>query len=221
MFAIGANGQTIDLRKPIDAAGSVISWEQVKKILAKADEGTETMSSSVSKLDEYPLTHLDPTQRVFADRILKWGADLVNCYRQCSHDGNPPDIPILKTWLCESAGSGKSTTLKTVLHDLRLLFDESDVPAKVELTAYTGVAAFNIGLGARTTCSGFQIFPRATWTSELKGKAAQALEDRSMRSLSLAERCSARCIIVSSNVDVHILLRLRPFLHWECLATSL
>ena len=77
-----------------------------------------------------------------------------------------------------SAGSGKSTTLKTIVQHLRLLFLESDVPAKVELTAYTGVAAFNIGFGARTTCSGFQIFPKATWTCELKGKAAQALEDR-------------------------------------------
>jgi hypothetical protein len=51
------------------------------------------------------------------------------------------------------------------------------VPAKVELTAYTGVAAFNIGFGARTACSGFQVFPNAAWKSELDGAALRKLED--------------------------------------------
>jgi hypothetical protein len=177
-FAIGANGEEVDLRKPMDASGKLYSWTEVKKILAQADEGSESMSSPGSEPVDYPLNNLDPTQRVFADRVLKWGTELVACYRESSHDGEPRDMPILRTWLCGSAGSGKSTTLKTIVQHLRLLFLESDVPAKVELTAYTGVAAFNIGFGARTTCSGFQIFPNATWSCELKGKKAQALEDR-------------------------------------------
>ena len=51
------------------------------------------------------------------------------------------------------------------------------MPAKVELTAYTGVAAFNIGFGARTSCSAFQVFPNAAWKPELDGAALRKLED--------------------------------------------
>ena len=36
-------------------------------------------------------------------------------------------------------------------------FQREDVEATVELTAYTGVAAFNIGYGAETCCSSFGI----------------------------------------------------------------
>ena len=48
----------------------------------------------------------------------------------------------------------------------------------VELTAYTGVAAFNIGFGAKTACSSFQIFPNAAWKNELEGDAFRSLEEQ-------------------------------------------
>ena len=51
------------------------------------------------------------------------------------------------------------------------------MPATVALTAYTGVAAFNIGFGARTACAAFQVFPNAAWKSELDGDALRRLED--------------------------------------------
>jgi len=60
---------------------------------------------------------------------------------------------------------------------IRLLIHRKVVDAKVELTAYTGVAAFNIGFGARTACSAFQIFPGAAWKSQLEGPAFQKLEE--------------------------------------------
>ena len=47
----------------------------------------------------------------------------------------------------------------------------------MQLTAYTGVAAFNIGFGARTVCSAFQIFPNAQWKPEIDGVALRKLED--------------------------------------------
>ena len=75
-----------------------------------------------------------------------------------------------------SAGSGKSTTLRTVLQHLRLLFQKEGVEAAVELTAYTGVAAFNIGFGAKTACSAFRIFPNAAFKKELTGQQFRALE---------------------------------------------
>ena len=85
-------------------------------------------------------------------------------------------VPLLRSYLGGSAGSGKSTTLRTVLQHLRLLFQKEGVEAGVELTAYTGVAAFNIGFGAKTACSAFRIFPNAAFKKELKGEQFRALE---------------------------------------------
>ena len=54
------------------------------------------------------------------------------------------------------------------------MFKEAGVLAQIELTAYTGVAAFHIGFAAKTTCSSFQIFPNSYWNAELNGKAQWA-----------------------------------------------
>ena len=59
-------------------------------------------------------------------------------------------VPLLRSDLGGSAGSGKSTTLRTALQHLWVLFQREGVKAAVELTAYTGVAAFDIGFGAKT-----------------------------------------------------------------------
>ena len=85
---------------------------------------------------------LDPTQRAFADRVLLWARELVQVYKQNKTTGKWTKPPQLRTWLCGSAGSGKSTTLKAVVQHVRLLFQTENVDATVELTAYTGVAAF-------------------------------------------------------------------------------
>ena len=173
-FAIGSDGLRINLREPT-IQGKHVDWKDVMKHLK---EGNELKSADQNDFDvtAYPLDTLDPTQRVFADRLLAWGQELVQCYLQVEKDGVPRNPPVLRTWLAGSAGSGKSTTIKTVVYYLRHLFKVSGVPARIELTAYTGVAAFNIGFGARTTCSSFQVFPNATWNAELKGKAAANLE---------------------------------------------
>ena len=59
----------------------------------------------------------------------------------------------------------------------RLRFQREQVAARIQLTAYTGVAAFNIGFGARTACSAFLVFPKASWKPELPGQAFRKLED--------------------------------------------
>ena len=56
--------------------------------------------------------------------------------------------PLLRCFLGGSAGSGKLATLRAVLQHLRLKFQEARIDAGVQLTAYTGVVAFNIGFGA-------------------------------------------------------------------------
>ena len=48
----------------------------------------------------------------------------------------------------------------------------------MELTAYTGVAAFDIGFGAKTCCSSFGISGSRAWQKELKGDAARRLEEQ-------------------------------------------
>ena len=122
----------------------------------------------------FALDKLDPTQRVFADRVLAWGRDLVSAYK---HTDTVRDrkklkrVPLLRCYLGGSAGSGKSTTLRTVLQHLRLLFQKEGVEATVELTAYTGVAVFNIGFGAETACSVFRIFPERRFQEGVERRA--------------------------------------------------
>ena len=67
-------------------------------------------------------------------------------------------------------------TLKTIVQHVRLCFQKEEIDAKVALTAYTGVAPFNIGFGAKTACSAFNVSPKAKWKSELDGEAARKLE---------------------------------------------
>ncbi len=150
------SGDTIDLR---------LDWDDVKRQLSKgAEPDCSAAHRSVDEatvLSDYPLDKLDPTQRVFADRVLAWADEVASVYEEVHATGQFKAVPRLRSWLGGSAGSGKSTTLKTCVQHVRLLFQRRKIPAKVELTAYTGVAAFNMGFGARTECSGFQVFPKA------------------------------------------------------------
>lgn len=118
----------------------------------KLQQGTETDLTAASVcLDEdtvfrdYGLGKLDPTQCAFADRVLKWASEVVGVHKHISATGSFRGIPRLRSWLGWSAGSGKSTTLKTIVQHARLLFQQANIDVTVELTAYTSVAAFNIG----------------------------------------------------------------------------
>ena len=132
------SGKTIDLR---------LDWGDVKKKLARGSggEGPGGVSAvgdvpfdEAAVLRDYPLDRLDPTQRAFADRVLTWAEELVSVYQAVLSDGKDRPLPLLRSWLGGSAGSGKSTTLKTVVQHIRLLIHRKGVDAKVELTAYTG-----------------------------------------------------------------------------------
>ena len=159
-----------------------LDWGDVKKALA-AGTGMDDVAAPVrleetAVLRDYGLEKLDPTQRVFADRVLSWAGEVVRVYKEVHATGKTRRPPLLRTWLGGSAGSGKSTTLRTVVQHLRLLFQQELVDVTVELTAYTGVAAFNIGFGARTACSSFHIFPNTPWKNELSGDALRKLEQQ-------------------------------------------
>ncbi len=165
-------GATIDL---------LLDWGDVKRKLAEGAGGDVESGvacvDEASVLNDYSLDRLDPTQRAFVERVLAWAADVATAYEDVRATGQFRPVPLLRSYLGGSAGSGKSTTLRTCVQHVRLMFMKRGIPAKVELTAYTGVAAFNIGFGARTACSAFQVFPKAAWRSELDGKALRMLED--------------------------------------------
>ena len=176
--------KVIDLRR--QPSGKPMDWDLVQKTLAKGHDAAGDSDTIDDEIDEksirkdYSLDKLDPTQRAFADRVLRWAGKVANVYEKIRSDGKQRRVPLLRSFLGGSAGSGKSTTLKTIVQHVRLLFMKRGVPAKVELTAYTGVAAFNIGFGARTACSAFQVFPHSAWKSELDGPALRKLEDAYM-----------------------------------------
>ena len=102
----------------IDCAG--LDWTDVKhKLKAGTEPDDEAALERLVRADvesEYPLDNLDPTQRVFADVVLKWIEDLARAYEQVRATGKAKPMPKLRAWLGGSAGSGKSTTLKAPGH---------------------------------------------------------------------------------------------------------
>ena len=171
-LAISAGtGRQLDLR---------LDWCGVQSVFdggASASSNAAAVEEAVV-LNDYSLEDLDPTQRVFANRVLTWAAELRDVYLRNRDTGTRDPPPLLRCFLCGSAGSGKSTTLRTALMHVRLLFQKAQIDATVELTAYTGVAAFNIGFGAKTACSAFRVFPNAPWKPELEGQQYRQLEEQ-------------------------------------------
>jgi hypothetical protein len=84
-----------------------------------------------------PPEALDPTQRAFAEMAVQW------------KEGARRSFLAL---LLGTAGTGKTTTLKCLIRELK-----SRGLRKVVVGAYTGVAASNVGLGARTLTDLFRL----------------------------------------------------------------
>ena len=113
-----ATGRSIDLR---------LDWGDVRSKLAKGAGGENgdaavTYASASISLDEFPLEQLDPTQRVFANRVLDWAKNLADTYDAVQKDWRFRKPPLMRIFLGGSAGSGKSTTLKTAVQHVRKLF---------------------------------------------------------------------------------------------------
>ena len=65
------------------------------------------------------LEELDPTQRAFADRVLAWAREVIVAYKEVRATGAPQRMPLLRSWLCGSVGSGKSAVLKATVWHVR------------------------------------------------------------------------------------------------------
>ena len=131
-----SSGAEVDLRAPTDTEGRPLTWGDVQQQLAKG-AGTGSNESALipavvedEVVRDFPLDDLDPTQRVFVNRVLGWGQELVNTYKHNKTVRDPKKlnrVPLLRSYLGGSAGSGKSTTLRTVVQHLRLLFQKEGV----------------------------------------------------------------------------------------------
>ena len=87
-IAIGAEEREVDLRQPKDAAGRQLSWDDVRRMLdagagaGHKDADPDRVVGKAAVLRDYSLDDLDPTQRAFADRVLKWADKVVQTYQQ-------------------------------------------------------------------------------------------------------------------------------------------
>ena len=95
--------------------------------------------------EEVSLEQLNPTQRAFADMALRW-QERVQAARVLKDPERYPE-PHFRAILLGTAGTGKTTTLKAMLSELSR---RGGPEWKYCVGAYTGVAAANVGLGART-----------------------------------------------------------------------
>ncbi len=205
-------GREVDLR---------LDWCRVQSVL----DGGSSATSNAAVVDEavvlndYSLEDLDPTQRVFANRVLAWAAELRDVYVRNRDKGTRDPPPLLRCFLCGSAGSGKSTTIRTALMHVRLLFQKAKIDATVELTAYTGVAAFNIGFGAKTACSAFRVFPNAPWKPELEGQQYRQLEEQ-WRNVVLLIVDEVSCIGTAFFAKMHFRLQQAKRAHFSSLGAD-
>jgi len=94
-----STGRTIDLRH----------WGNVKQQLANGQG--DVAESDTGQLDEatvladFSLDKLDPTQRAFADRVLKWADEFADVYEAVQADGQWRQVPKLRIWLGGSAAA--------------------------------------------------------------------------------------------------------------------
>ena len=119
-IVLDSSGAEIDLRILRDAEGCSLSWGDVRRQMARgaglaSDESADTaVVVEEEVMRDFALDKLDPTQRVFVDRGLAWGRELVQAYKYNAnkrHHEKMKSVPLLRSYLCGSAGSGKTTTL--------------------------------------------------------------------------------------------------------------
>ncbi len=143
--------------------------------------------------DAPPLEALDPTQRAFVEMAVQW------------KEGARLNFGAL---LLGTAGTGKTTTLKCLIKELK-----KRGLRKVVVGAYTGVAASNVGLGARTLTDLFRLAKVNEASGELiplEGEDLDALKTdlEDMELLIIDVVSMVRSVLVH---EIHCRLR-----EWRC-----
>ena len=122
-----------------------------------------------------PLDALDPTQAAFAAMAIDWysgrnagTAAAATAGEESGYSSKPGTY--FRAILLGTAGTGKTTTLKAILSELRHRGLQ-----KFAVAAYTGVAANNIGCGARTLSDLFRLSKMNEASGELEPLAGDDL----------------------------------------------
>ena len=118
---------------------------------------------------------LDPAQRAVFDRVTEWSRAV-----KSSQSGGPAPPP-LRMVLLGTAGTGKTQVLRRIVRATREIFASDD---SVIVSAHTGVAASNVGCGARTLASLFKTMGDSDQKTA-DGEALRALQ-----------RQFARCVLL-------------------------
>ena len=121
---------------------------------------SELVQAQAGAQPEEPATSLDaldPTQRAFADMAIDWYAGRnagTAAAATAEKDSGSCSEPrsYFRAILLGTAGTGKTTCLKAILREL-----QARGLQKFAVAAYTGVAANNIGCGARTLTDLFRL----------------------------------------------------------------
>ena len=117
---------------------------------------------------------LDPTQEILAEVLMEW-ADLRVAWRQAlpATGGVPRIGPALRLTVPGAAGTGKTHTAQIAINQARKKFGSYD---SVLTMAFSGVAAANLGSGARTIDSIFHT-NRDSASDDLAGDQLDNLVD--------------------------------------------
>ena len=122
------------------------------------------------------LDALDPTQRAFADMAIDWytsrnagTAPAATAKKESGPCSEPRSH--FRAILLGTAGTGKTTCLKAILRELQVRGLQ-----KFAVAAYTGVAANNIGCGARTLTDLFRLAKMNEASGELEPLAGEDLK---------------------------------------------
>ena len=110
------------------------------------------MAAAPSDFDAATQT-LDPTQKLFAQMLAEWADKRVAWRQALPAPGGVPKIgPALRLTVLGTAGTGKTHTAQIAINQVRKKFGSYD---SVLTMAFSGVAAANLGSGARTIDSIF------------------------------------------------------------------
>ena len=148
-------------------------------VQGKLQQGIKTLYSTFAQDAQDPrgadaiqqsVETLDPTQREAYKFVLEWAKERLT-WRDCRRSHSLKAPPSLKLLLLGTAGSGKTHTAKTFIAQCRRMFGTFD---SVLTMAFSGVAAANLGEGARTIDSVFHT-NAADATKDLVGESLDKL----------------------------------------------
>ena len=131
-----------------------LSHEEASALVAAP---SATSASAAGSASNGP--RMDPTQQSFVDHMAVWRDAYVNCPDICQSNLPLPSDKDGPWQLCGpvlllgTAGTGKTTTMQAANQHL----ENHGLKGRIVRAAYTGVAASNMGSGARTIVSLFRL----------------------------------------------------------------